>query len=115
VEHSADSVQIARIEERLAMFQAETRAAHDAIIERLDVKINGRLDRHAKTLTEHGLAIAGIQADHRQQTTTTTTTTSDGSSGVTLHLRPDAKTITALLLATAGLILALLTVWTGAK
>lgn len=100
-------------------FRDEVRDGFDQVTERLDKKINGRLDEHAKMLTTQAVTLAELgnkvsnlnrevfeRRPQQQHTTTTTTTTSDVEG-----IRISPRAIKVILTALGAGLLWLLTEW----
>jgi len=117
------AVLIARFDahqEAMSAFRNEVRDGLDQVKDRLDKKVNGRLDEHARLLTAQAVTLAEVggavknlnhEVFDRPQQHTATTTAPDAAADIRIPI--NAKTLTALFLTLAGLLVAYLTVRAG--
>jgi len=103
-------------QEAMSAFRNEVRDGLDEVKDRLDKKVNGRLDEHARLLTAQAVTLAEVGGavknlnhevfDRPPQHTT-------ASDAADIRVPINAKTLTALFLAVAGLLVAYFTVRAG--
>lgn len=102
------AAQLQSLASSLAEHREETRSANAAIILRLDEKINGKLDRHAHEISELRRTVERHAEQLKNLAREVFTRAKQATSGDAIVIPLNAKTVTAFLLAVAGIIGALL-------
>jgi hypothetical protein len=103
-------------QEAMSAFRNEVRDGLDEVKDRLDKKVNGRLDEHARLLTAQAVTLAEVggavrSLNHEVFDRPKQHATAPDAADIRVPI--NAKTLTALFLALAGLLVAFLTVRAG--